>query len=655
MKEAFFFYPFDAQLQVLILAPMYLLLPGYLLIRATGNCRYSFLLSYSLSLGLLVLSASLVLTTSKPNEAWFGLTHLVLLGLGVIVARISPRLNLPSQEKVIGSKCDRFFHAAACIACIVSFGLYHYVAGPFTEIPSDFWKHLARVQTEFALISGGESSNYRVLDYLFSGSKIIYLLNALLASAIGVSPLDIVPAVTAVNSIAYLISVYCLSTFVYSRFFVDTRWVSISAAIATTLTLVTFGTATFSFVRYYAYFPTILAFPLVYASITAFADYLEHRRDLKSILFWLPLFFLISGIVHQQEALFIVVILGGMSLVSFLRDRKAMKSNPFRVPDRSRSSSMFFLLVFGVTAIYGLVTRDLIEWHHTPHVIDIGQYLRPLKNLVIDNPTFRLWDTVGFFGIAVYLWALVRWRTLLQSNYLTAGLLVPFFTNLNPLYTMIYLHFGPPTGLWRTAYLIPFPIISGLLIGQSLQHIHKSTNLWRKIPSLTGISLLLFALLPWSIYGYHNRTSRIPSLVPVDHSSGARLWGDLIHAIRIIESSQPIRRILTDQTTKFVLYAANRGQIWWWPEHEYFPKHINNYKDDWRDSDFTDTLLVWNERNGKITDNARLAGHWPRSILKTEGFYPADLNVFLSNNPDFFKLIWESNKIRVYRMSPSSD
>ena len=102
--------------------------------------------------------------------------------------------------------------------------------------------------------------------------------------------------------------------------------------------------------------------------------------------------------------------------------------------------------------------------------------------------------------------------------------------------------------------------------------------------------------------------------------------------------------------TMFVLYTATRGQIYWWPEHEYFPKHRNDYKVDILSSDFNNSLFVINKRNGHRTPSAQYAGHWPPNVLDVSRHYPKDIDEFVFENPEYFELMWSSGDINVYMM-----
>ena len=210
--------------------------------------------------------------------------------------------------------------------------------------------------------------------------------------------------------------------------------------------------------------------------------------------------------------------------------------------------------------MYAFIFRELRPWEHTPHVIDAGHFFPPLTYWPIDNPSFRFWDTLGFFGIIVYVWCIFKWKSLCRSDFLTAGMLTPLFTNLNPLYAMVFLHFGSPVGLWRTAYLIPLPLAAATLVILTLSSRASARVIdSRRIFGLAMMALLVLSQIPLNYHEIYNRTSKIPSLMPVDQKSGATLWKDLIVSIEDIQNNYPVRRILTDEMTTCSFSTPLRG------------------------------------------------------------------------------------------------
>ena len=59
-------------------------------------------------------------------------------------------------------------------------------------------------------------------------------------------------------------------------------------------------------------------------------------------------------------------------------------------------------------------------------------------------------------------------------------------------------------------------------------------------------------------------------------------------------------------------------------------------------------LLVINERDGAPSDSGRISGHWSEDIMNVSKFYSPQMKVYVRAHPEFFKKIWENNRIQVY-------
>jgi hypothetical protein len=364
-----------------------------------------------------------------------------------------------------------------------------------------------------------------------TGSSPVYVIHAIVAHLLGVNPLELVAPVTLVTSCLFLGSIYWFTLAILSRFGLSTGARVAGSLLAAGLTFVTFGTASFSYVRYYAYFPTFFAFPLIYAAAVILLDYLERPKNNGWLLLLIPVFLSTMWLIHRQETLLTLILLAGIAFARGVRSCLSVSGLSAMLKRRARSSAQFFLALLVLVIIYALTTGSMRPWGHTPHVVDAGQFFSPLAGLPIDNPFFRFWDTLGFFGIGVYAWTIARWKTVIRSDFLSAGMLMPFFTNLNPLYAVLFLHFGTTTGLWRTAYLMPLGIAAAILFSVTFLSKPVRQISRQRITGYIFIFFLVISLVPLNYQNHFNRTSRIPSLLPVHETSGAGLWQDLIKAV----------------------------------------------------------------------------------------------------------------------------
>ena len=629
----------------------YFFVAGYLASRLLNIQRHRFLISYALGASIIVGIVTLVYLLDADGLVFVGAVHFVILTLGAVVFHKNRNKNTSkSSIKVLWLYKEKR-KIQVWFMLMILFSVYHISVGAYTEIPSDVWKHLARVGIELASLDSGHLGDptRTLLDRLTISP--IYMVHALAAYYLGVLPVDTIDGVSLFTGCIFISTTYFFSFLVLDRFRLSENVRLIGASAAALLTFISLGTAGFAYGRYYAYFPTIFAYPLIFASVALVLDYLQRPKNTGRYLFLLPVFLATMLLIHRQEALLTLIILSIVVFVRVVRTYFDAVHFPQELQLRARTSAQVVLVGLALTVIYAFVTRSMNPWEHTPHVVDLGRYLSIGSGLPLDNPGFRLWDTIGIFGLGVYALWIISLRRLLRSDFLTAGMLVPILTNLNPLYAVVFLHFGPATGLWRTAYLVPLGTMAATL--GVLYLANQSKKSLRSQFLAIGVCAVLFAsMLPWTIQQHFNRTSRIPSLMSVDKSTGLGLWRDLIQVVAKIQGQVEVRRILTDSVTKFVLYSSTRGQMWWWPEGDYFPRNNAEFERDFLESDFSRSLLVINKRDGDQTLNALHAGHWPANILKVSEHYPRAMESFVESHPELFQLIWVGERISIYKMHP---
>jgi hypothetical protein len=629
-----------------------LLLPGYalvLLFQLKGN-RY--LLLHGLSISLVSL---LVSVFQELNIESIRLLVIILGGfcaVSIVICFFKRKtFPLPIRCSPIAIARD-YPMVVGNVVLVILIVTSHFYFGPYTEIPSDFWKHLARVNSVFFELSENGFAVDQTNSYFGSSqTSIVYFFHALAAKLIGRPPLAIASSVVLATTCLFLSTIYWFAIQLAGTYHVSNFTKAASGLAAALIMWVTFGTASFSFVRYYAYFPVILSFPLVYCSVSILSDFLERENVSGTTLYLIPIFLLAMWVIHRQEAMLTLIVL---ALVSVVRvSRVALKSS--RTPPILKRRAIRLLQLFASSlfcfAFVILLTRSSSPWGQTPHVIDAGRYFSFLDGFPIDNPSFRLWDTVGLFGLGVYFWTLFRWRIIWRSDFLVAGLLIPLATNLNPLFTILFLHFGDETTVWRTAYLVPFGFTAAILFVEMVRSFSVRSRLRIRWLDLCIVTLLLASVLPWQINGQSNRTSKLSSFLVSNETSGALLWQDLIVEIERINAQQPVRQIITDSVTGFVINAAVRGKITSLQQREYFPKYNEHFKEDFLGSDFSRSLLIINRRNGAVTINAQISGHWPTNILTVSELYPAGLDRFVAQYHALFEPIWEKDNIQIYRFA----
>ena len=379
-------------------------------------------------------------------------------------------------------------------------------------------------------------------------------------------------------------------------------------------------------------------------------DYLETTESSLKSLSVIPLFLTTIAIAHTQEALFAGILISGLLFWRTCRTYFRRSRIPPLLHRRHRVVSIVFISIVVCLIVLVAGYRNIGPWGYTPHVVSLGLLFPFLEGVPVANPSFRFWDTVGVFGVLTYICYFLYWKKFRDLDYINFGMISPLVTHFNPLFAILFLHFGTSTTLWRTSYLVPLAMTSALIIVFSfIQYRQSHTKLKRFVSTFPPL-LFCVSILPFQTGDSPNRTSRIPSLLPVEHRSGAHLWMDLILETSKITRNGEIRGILTDNVTKFVLDSAVFNMIPQRNSLEYFPAQNLTYQMDLIHSDFTNHLLIINRRDGEVTASAKYSGHWPTNILKTSLLYPNDIDEFIEENPSRFELRWSDNSIYIYEI-----
>ena len=615
--------------------------PGYALSLLIPIHRHRFLFSYCFSFSLLVLFHYFSTFLERDISIFWTYFGYLLVVVCLILIVTLRALIRPKPSITDPPKTSVFIVAVL----LVAFSSYYFFVGPYTEIPSDYWEHLARVtQLLQANAPTDQLGQTHSLIIPAGGDNFVYYLHASASLIFDLPPLHLSRGATLATSLVFLGSVYFFSLFLVEQTSLGSRKKYATAILATIFTFLTFGTATFSYLRYYSFFPTIFAFPLVFGSVILFMEYLSKKSFPLRYLVAFPFLLASMLLTHKQEGMFSVILVVGLTLFNFVRTFRTRFSK-HSLHNRARWLFLSSAILIPFALSYVLFTRPMSDWGYTPHMLNLGELNSRLNNIPIVNPGFRFWDTLGFFGLFVYLAYFINIRFVRDFDYVNFAMMIPAFTIFNPAYSIIFLHIADSHVLWRVSYLMPLPFVASFLI-VSLFPKGRAKSRSSYIPATAWLLLFALSIMPFKIFDTYNRTSRIPSLLPVDLVAGAGLWDDLITEVAQISSKMTVRDIITDSTTRFVLYSAVRGQAH--RDSNYFPINNSSYWKDFRESDFSKHLLIINRRDGSITGSAHLSGHWRQNSLLVSNQYPDDIDTFLTENTDRFSLIWDYDRIRMF-------
>jgi len=627
---------------------LFLLVPGFCLVRQKRVKENVFLLSFGVSLVIFVAAKTLFGVVEGNLVTWF-LCWLGTFVFTVFSSMVFQRSGWRSEKVGVRDSEPMLVWGSGLIVAL--FAVYHFAVGPYTEIPADFWAHLNLV-TEGYSVTAGKSSE---LGTIAAGTEPVAFLHMLVALLWDSTPFQLVGVATFCTSVLYLAVVFWFTVWLSDKLGWRKELKLFAALTSVVFVTLTQGVSSFSYIRYYAYFPHIINFSAFFVVVVLLVEYLEDEAKSTLWLGGVAILVVTMMMINKQEAVFSLI---GVSIIAML---KLLRARDYRECYRQKLGRRWLFvgavslaaLLVGLALFLSLAQVNEDGW---PHVISLRQFNERLPDWLIVNPSLRFWETVGLFGAVTYFWYALRIKTFGQLDYVSAGMLIPFVTLFNPVFVGVFLHFASWDSIWRFSYIIPIPIVAGLLTADLLRIARDRSSRWI---FFTGVVLglaLITLVFPLQIGPLNNVNSRIPSLVSLDDSNGASLWEDLIERVAALEEP---RHLVTDSVTNYVLTSSTHhsgkydGKKGWgdkesWQQRKTF--FDENFKTRLFDSKFDGSLLIVNHRDGKASRTGQISGHWWVDILRVSEQYPSNLSDVLREHPERFSLIWSSDRIWVYEI-----
>lgn len=634
-----------AKIIPVLLLGFHCLAPGWAVSRLwpIKGCQLG--ISFGLSLAILVLSYALFSVIRLDTNTW--LTSYYSLSLVLIIYALKKiQFTLPKKARnFLSTEPEKHF---GLVLITVLYSVYFAIAGPYTELPSDYWQHIYRSQAHLLEISQTISMAVdHPLPQLAQSPSPYYFFVALLASCLSQNSIYISESFSLFFSLSFILSIYLFSHLLSTQCFKSKTYRAVAALTSAIITSLWMGTASFAYIRYYAFSPGIISMTLLFVVFGVLISTRRSRVSRQNLFFILVPLLLSIGIIHKQELLFFAVITPLLLVMTYGRPGVISDRRPY-LPKPSLVWMLFSLSFVVIAMIPVLSGHNINNWGFTPHVIDIGAVFGIKTSVPIVNPLFRPWDTIGLFGVVVLLWYYIERRQFRSLVFIKAGLLIPVFTCFNPLFVWTFLHYAGSSVAWRFMYLMPLGIVAGFATIFCFKAIKENKKKIRTRVSIVVGFLAFFALFPFKIGDFENRTSRLFSFGQVNQNSGALFFEDLIDQTQTLIDQHNIRNILTDSVTGFMLYAATKGELRHWLQKDYFPLRNSDYQTDLLTSDFTRHLLIVNKREPKISKAAIRSGHWISDTIRTSQYYPENLETYLAKNEGKFSLVWQRNGILIY-------
>ena len=216
------------------------------------------------------------------------------------------------------------------LAVVGAYLLYRVTVGAYTELPADLFNHLGYVQQHVDSLEAGRlGSELSVVQLLHQSGGIWYGLFAVLNSFAGSQVADTYTVAMAINVSLFLLAVYVFAWNLFGVFELDDTQRVIASVLAAGFTFAHMGINVFAFVRYYSFAPAMLNFILYFAVIVLVMQALDQRvYDTKKLVCG-GLITIAAAMIHNQEALFIIV-MGQFAAVDHCLQALLMATQPLR-------------------------------------------------------------------------------------------------------------------------------------------------------------------------------------------------------------------------------------------------------------------------------------------------------------------------------------
>lgn len=563
--------------------------------------------------------------------------------------------------------------AAIPVLTLSAVGIYFVWAGPYTEVPADAWWHIGEIKQAGLGIAEGELDAIHGVTGLFAKTAAYwYTLVAMILDFTGSRLEDSLTSIPLANNLLLCGGFYSFALFVFKDI-VDNRDMRHLAAAASLLFFTAhFGINVFSFIRYYEYAPVSLNYLVYLSAVACLLAFLNRPGSSYIYLATTGLLFVAAAMIHRQEVVFIGIMCSAILIVGVAFFVFAAvypeKSKRIKIPvmcNRHRLFVLSALAAVGYIAlhVYTYVSMDRENPLAYRLLTDIHAYVPFLQNLYILEPTHQFFEVVTTWGLLVYLVFILKFKRLAPSYYLVAGMLIPFLTVFNPVFTDLYLRFSSPPTLWRMCYMIPLPLVGGFFMMKGLRHLVKPSNPWMFARGMAICAALVVLIFPIQSTFFTSPYSRIPTLLPVSDGNNYTQWNDLFEFLRGKDRSG----IITDRVTGYLIDGLTKHHYRGYKFYHLYASHVErkNYdetefggNDGWKklvkSGDFTPDLpwyVVINRRDGKLSETGRISGHWPADILKVSSLYSNEFITYVESHPDVFKKIWVQDRIAVYKVA----
>ena len=652
--------------------------PGYCLLRFFRFHRHLFFLSLSLSYLLHHLILAVCHWFNGPPVLFTLLNIAVLFSTGLLLLWSGPgpwtqrtgfaQTNEHSKNGArTGPTSDWAEKRGVWLAGTIPIVLvlvYLTFDGPYLEVPADIWQHLGSMQDLFNRhFIAAQPFDDGIREFLFDNPNTWYFTLPWLADLLNVRVEALIQPLSLVNSAIFLTGIYIFSLHTLENLPLKRTYWLLASALSVAFCFLHFGVNIFSYVRYYVAAPAFLNHLVFLGSILVFWDVIRGLPRPGWGMVFVAVSIMSMALVHPQEAIFAGVMTSGLAIY-FLSTRPWRHSESQHTASLNPARLKLGWIICSVILIGAVVLLcgSLMMRNPVGEAKDFGKFLRPLsyslpflKNLYVAQPAFHAYHAVTVWGISVYVLFLLHLKFFRASPILVVALLTPLLTIFNPLFVEFFLRFKSPEPIYRFIYIVPLYQVGAALVASSLQRLANRTHRISRFISSAILVVLVVTLLPLTFPGIKAHYSRVSTLQPVAQDNTPAHWQDLLIYLRSLEVP---RKILTDPITGYMTrgltphaYSGDKYHDFHWSDYKDFNKDLE--QDDVFDL-YIGWLFIVNQREGALSRNGMMSGHWPADVLKIKKHYSSALFDHIARNADRFRILWQAKEITVYEIIESN-
>jgi len=705
--------------------------PGWMVLKALNLRQHRFLLSFALSYVFLIiiLSALQFAKLSTACFAPFVLGGSIVFGALGLARFAWMRYCRKGRGHFRRSGSFRF-RPGILVPFAAVMGLlwvYLWWAGPYLEIPADAWNHVWRFRDATAQINAGQFGDTPASPYgaFVRQGNAWYLILAYLMRWSGISIPRVLTPLSVMTVSTFCAGIFFCALAIFRPFRVSIWKKGWMAAGATLFCAVTMGASVFAYIRYYALAPSILNYLLFLSATLIALDWLNARKWWTNATWLIPALMLTMNIVHSQEVLFTGFMIMGLALVNIgtvsisitcalfanniiggrwasvaaVNRRLPVNGGRGLPPSISMSSvkkeaqSVLFAKSLIVAGIAIIVWLGLFFWlrHTNPIIWPTAHTIMPnmsfqagqsvplvFKAFTISPPAhpvarlcvyqfYMFYQTIGCWGLFVYIAFLLSFRQMAKSNYLLAGMAMPLLTVFNPitidlLVRLITLQVPglPPVAIYRLSYMLPLPFVAAFALGSAVESLRQRIGRQgaKSCPKRSNAALIKATVIIMGLVGLifpiQNRWidapfSRLYTLAKHFGNDTGR-WKDLTDFAAGLQNPM----LITDPNTCLIFYHLYPEfpsfGLQWMDSNEPETQFLEAVK---RQPEFrTRGMVIINRRDGVPSVTGRISRHWPEDALLTSRYYSPQAIAFVESHTNQFKLLWAKDRIKVFQIIP---